>query len=142
MSDVDRDAKCLCAEKTSQTAWLERGGNQLETRRLDTYCRGKCCIPSLEEIRDERRDPGGPVLIEGTADDFSTTISSDKMTDELDESELPSYATSMHNSTPSPSPIPNLSTSNQSLSIMHEMALTHANDDPRNCMSRAIRESG
>ena len=77
-----------------------------------------------------------------TADDFSTTISSDKMTDELDESELPSYATSMHSSTPSPSPIPNLSTSNQSLSIMHEMALTRANDDTRNCMSRAIRESG
>ena len=63
-------------ENTNQTAWLERGGNQLETRRMESYCRGQCCIPSLEEIRTDRIDPGGPVLIEGMLSAFMIPITS------------------------------------------------------------------
>lgn len=95
----------MVIENTSQSAWLERGGNQFETRRLSTHCRGKCTIPSLEEIRADRADPGGPVLIEGIESMYCHPKTADiNISDKPDGSEVPSYATSMHHSSHTVSP--------------------------------------
>lgn len=45
-------------EHITQTAWLERGGKPMPTRRYETHCTGKCLFPSLEEMRKTRADPG------------------------------------------------------------------------------------
>ncbi|KAM3414149.1 hypothetical protein BST61_g10807 [Cercospora zeina] len=41
-----------------QSEWLARGGNNRPTMRYETHCTGRCCIPTLEEIRPDRQDPG------------------------------------------------------------------------------------
>ncbi|GIZ48626.1 hypothetical protein CKM354_001167800 [Cercospora kikuchii] len=46
-----------------QSEWLARGGNNRPTVRYETHCRGRCCIPTLEEIRPDRQDPGDLLVI-------------------------------------------------------------------------------
>lgn len=85
-------------EETNQTAWLERGGRQKPTQPYQSFCKGGCAIPTLAEIREERADPGDPVLIEGSynvakAHDHGT----DSHSDELDDNEqLSENETSLH----------------------------------------------